>query len=135
MISSIPPEILDPLWPQIGPLLQRALDHGQGDATTIQEVCHGIRSGHMALWAVHEGETITAAIVLSYTPSVRRPKVFVELLAGDGMASWIDELESLVRDYKDLLGADCIEASCRPGLAKILNGRGWKRKAIVMELI
>lgn len=61
-------------------------------------------------------------------------KLFVELLVGTDMEQWVDQLERVLIECRDLVGAMCIEASCRIGLAKKLGKRGWSKKAIVMEL-
>ena len=125
--------MVDYVWEQMSSQIEKGLRHGQGDSTTSLELKMAIQRGDMTLWVVHEGENIQALIVLSVSVHAAGRKLFVELLAGTGMDEWVGELEGLLKDYRDLLGAFCIEASCRRGLAEKLKRRNWKTKAVVME--
>jgi hypothetical protein len=39
-----------------------------------------------------------------------------------------------LRDYRDLIGADCLEAVVRDGMTRWLAELGWHRQATVMRL-
>ncbi len=88
----------------------------------------------MQMWVSHEDGQIDSGIIISVTQNLNGQKVWVELLAGEDMDSWVDDMEGSLKKFQDFIGAMCVEASCRPGLAKYLKRRGWKEKAIVMEL-
>jgi hypothetical protein len=133
MISHVPPASVGAVWAALSPMIEKGLSHGQGDETSPEQMRAAIERGDMQMWVVHEGEDIKAGIVLSVTDAAVR-KLWVEMLVGRDMGEWIDELERLVCDFRDLIGAGCVEASCRPGLAKYLARRKWKRKAIIMSL-
>jgi hypothetical protein len=92
-----------------------------------------IRDGKMQFWAIHDDEHVKAGVVVSAKDSATR-KIWVELLAGEGMDEWADELIETLREVRVKAGASCVEASCRPGLAQFLKKRGWKRKAIIMGM-
>ena len=81
----------------------------------------------------HEGEEVFAGGVFSVQNHPAKKTLFVELLAGKDLDSWIDEVEEALKNLKDHLGADTIEASCRKGLTRML--KNWKPKATIMELI
>ena len=134
MISDVPVNQLPYVWPQILPMIEKGLSHGQGDTYDSDTIYRDILEGKSSLWVVHEGEDVQAGVVFTVITHPKAKKVFVEILAGKNMESWVDQLEGLLSDYKDLIGASCIEASCRKGLAKRLSNRGWKTKAIIMEL-
>ena len=133
-VSEVTPETLAYVWTEIEPMVKRGLSHGQGDGTTSNHMLAAIAGGQMSLWVIHRGREVVAGIVLSFSEHDVCKKLFVEMLAGKDMPVWADQLEGLLKDVKELIGATCIEASCRPGLAKFLSGRGWKEKAIVMEM-
>lgn len=114
-------------------MIRKGLSHGQGDESTPEQLKAAIERGESQLWVIHEGEDIKAGVVVSVTDTAVR-KVWVDLLAGRDMNEWLPELVSTLADFRDLVGAKCVEASCRPGLAKHLKPLGWKRKAIVMSL-
>lgn len=133
MIREVPAESLHRYWPQIEPLIAKALSHGQGDEATPAHIARNIMQGVSHLWAIVEDDRIQAVCVVSVIDTMVR-KVFVEVLAGENMSAWVAELQQALADYRDLLGARCVEASCRPGLVKVLKKMGWKSKATIMEL-
>lgn len=132
----VSPAILSDVWPKVEPQIARALSHGQGDQTNTSVFYSQIMRGAMQLWVMIDDEEIIASCVLSVIDYPDTKKLWVETLSGDGFDEWGDELEELLLDYMNIMGADCIEASCRPGLAKNLQRRrtGWRKKAIIMEL-
>lgn len=133
MISAVPPAIVDDVFDKLQKQVAKALSHGQGDGTTEIEMRLAVKAGEMQMWAVHDDEQVYAAMVLSVTQHSTGRKIFVELLVGKNIDDWVADLEALLMDYKELVGAMCIESSCRVGLAKYLKGRGWKTKAVIME--
>lgn len=133
--SSVPVDQVDIVWSALLPMIKSGLSKGQGDATTPEHIRAAIKRKDMLMWVVHQDEDIIACIILSVrTHESSITKVFIHLLAGKDMDWWGDKMEQLLLDFKDLAGAKCIEASCRPGMAKYLHNRGWSKKAVIMEL-
>lgn len=133
-VSHVPPELVPEVWFRLRPMIERGLAHGAGDTTTAEHMFASIIRGDMQLWAVHEGSEIIAGLVVSVRKTSVKTWVHIELAAGRDLDRWADRLEGLLRDFRDLTGADTIEASCRLGLAHRLKKRGWRRKAVLMEL-
>jgi len=133
-VSSVPKDMVWHVWKSQLDMIEGALSHGQGDSASAHNVLAEIYSGRNILWVVHRGEDIIAVVVLSVKSTSTLKKLFVELIAGKDLPSWSGEVQQLLIDFKDIIGADCIEASCRPGLAKYLGKSGWSQKAIIMEL-
>lgn len=133
-VSSVPQGMVDKVWPSILPMIEKGLSRGQGDNTTAEHMKAAVMRGDMYLWVIHEGYDVIAGIVLSVRERENSVKVSIEMLAGKDMNAWADDLQKLLIDFKDLVGASCIEASCRHGLARFLKGRGWTNKAVIMEL-
>lgn len=133
-ISEIRGQDLDTYWEQIAPRLQRALNQGQGDGMPADELRPGFKSQTRQLWAIHDEDNITAVAVVSaeHLPGVGK-KVIVELLEGERMGEWIEQLVFELCGLMEMIGGFCIEASCRPGLAKYMKRLGWKQKAVIME--
>ena len=115
-------------------MIESGLSKGQGDGTTSAHMKAAIDRGDMKMWVVLDDGSIVSCLVLSVRKTDTMTKLFVELLAGKDMDLWGDEIEQLLLEFKDLTGARCIEASCRLGLAKYLQKRGWRKKAVIMEL-
>jgi hypothetical protein len=132
--SSVKPDQVDFVFAALDKQIQRALSRGQGDGTTPEHMKAAIIRGDMYMWAVVADQEIVACIVLSVRQTDTIKKLIIQLLAGRDSDWWGDELETLLQDFKDLVGATCIEACCRPGVVKKLHNRGWRKKSVVMEL-
>lgn len=133
MISQVTPDQLPVVWPHFLPWVVKGLRHGQGDSLAPCDLYHSISSGQMAFWVAHEGEDLKGGMILEMNQFPRKKVVFVVILVGTEFESWADEMEAALIGYRDLNGADTIEASCRRGLVKKLLKRGWKQKAVIME--
>jgi hypothetical protein len=131
-ISRVEPQTLDFVWSALRPQILKALSLGAGEHYTEPYYFDAVKSGAMAMWVGHEAEHIVAGGILSVQQHPKHKTVFVELLAGERLDAWLPQVETLLKEFKGLVGATTIEASCRPGLAKKLAG--WKTKAILMEL-
>lgn len=134
-VQVVYPQHIDAVWHQLGPLIERALEHGQGDETDESIVRQQLKKGDSQLWVVTNEGQIEAATVVSVMDSPKTRKLSIEILAGEKMSAWVELLEDVMLRFKKELGASCIEASCRPGLAKQLRERGWTQKAVIMELV
>lgn len=116
-------------------MLQKALMKGQGNGMSVGVVLNELERGTRQLWVIHEEMDIQAAVVIALIDVPGRgQKLLVDLLAGNGMDEWVNELQDTLNQAAEVTGAFCIEASCRPGLAEYLKqNMGWKVKAIVLE--
>lgn len=132
-VSYVPPDQIDRVWTELLPMIEKALQHGQGDHTSPWYLRKAIERGQMMLWAVHDDSEIYAGLVLEMLRHPMKKTVFVTMLVGREMDRWIDLLESHLIAYRDLNNADNIEASVRDGLVRYLGKRGWSRKATIME--
>lgn len=133
-VSRVTPESVGYVWQQILPMVERALAHGAGDCTSADHVLAAIQRGDNELWAIHRSSKIVAGLVISVQRHPAKTTLHVELCAGRDLDDWIEKIEGLLMEYRDLIGADTVEATCRAGLAKRLRKRGWGAKATIMEL-
>ena len=133
-VSAVPAESVPVVWSHHVEMIRKGLSKGQGDGTTEQEMLDEILNGYMQMWAVHSDDDVVAIVVVSIRDFTKTKKVMVNLIAGGELPLWTDDVQSVLLNLKDKIGADCIEASCRLGLAKYLSGKGWTKKAVIMEL-
>ena len=134
-VEDVQPASIDIVWPLVLPMVERGIRHGEGDTLTAGMIRHAIIDGEMSAWAVREiasGE-ILAVLVFRIRLCVNGRSVFVVMLAGERMVEWVDEVETMLRDYAVIVGARNVRANCRMGLSHILARRGWKRKSVIME--
>ena len=131
LVSAVTEDTLEHCWNALKGEIAIALEHGHGDLTSLDEVYKSLKDKTFFMWVIHEGEQIYAGVIFSIQEA-RKRTLWVEILAGRDMDLWLDDAERILREYKDVIGADCVGASCRVGLVKKL--KNWEVKAISMEL-
>lgn len=125
-------EVLDSVWGELTPMAEKGLSHGIGDTATLEGLYEGLKAGIHKLWVIHRGDEIVAGVVISIKQFPRKKTIYIELLAGRDLDSFLHEIQEKLRELKVHIQADTIEASCRPGLTRVLAD--WKVKAYLMEL-
>lgn len=135
IISPVPLEAVDYVWESQAHMVKRGMRMGVADWGTADWLLGRIKNELSLLWAVHRGEEVMGIIVTTVESNDLMKKLFVQLLAGKNMDEWNWEHNTQVfRKYVEYVGADCVEAACRPGMARFLKNKGWSQKAIIMEL-
>lgn len=132
-VSEVNPEVAASIWPTIEPMIARALRHGQGDNTTPEYVLAAILQKLSTLWVAHDGNEILGCVVFRVQEQDVCRKVWIDFIAGRDFMRWYRQTHDLLLDYMEVIGAKCIEGSCRPGMARFLKKMGSKQKAIIME--
>ena len=133
-VSYVPLDSVERVWQSQIEMIERAMSKGQGDWASSEEMLESLLEAKGQLWAIHRSGDVVAVVVISVSCNKHMTKLFVRLVAGSGISEWVGMVvENLLR-MKETVGADCIEASCRPGLAKYLRSIGWSQKAIIVEL-
>lgn len=134
LVERIEAKHIDIIWPLIEPYLQNVLRHGQGDSITVGSIYLSLVEDKQKLWVVTDGTEVYAACIFSVINNPANVVLFVSVLAGRQMDDWADVLIERLAHYRGRVGADCVECSARLGLAKYLSKKGWKKKAVIMEL-
>jgi hypothetical protein len=129
-ISLVTPESLDLVWAALKPKIMEAMD---GPAGRYGEKFYyeSVKDGLMSMWISSDGDKVVAGGILSVHQYPMERVLFIELLAGCNMDKWLEEVEPLLRQYQQQVGATTIEALCRPGLTRKL--KGWSLKSALME--
>lgn len=133
MISKVNNDSLLHVWNELLPQIEKAYKQGAGDSTTPDQVYESVKSGELEMWVVHEGSEVVAALLFAIKQYPAKKTIFIELVAGKNMKSWEGEMENKLREYKDLIGADTVEACSRKGVPRML--RHCKVKAYLVELV
>ena len=98
-----------------------------GDTHSIEDVLDSLRSGQMqAFW----NETSVVITEVARTP--RRQFVSIFLSAGD--LEGVMALHDKIYDWAVESGYDFARILVRPGFARLLERKGWKKRQTVMEL-
>ncbi len=133
-IQYVPRDRVRPVWDAILPQVERALARGMGDGTKPQYLLDAILQEHAQLWVARDEHELLAGIVISVKIHAACDKLVVQVVAGKDMKRWMPLLLQHLEEMRKLTGTKCVEAFCRPGIAKYLKQLGCKQKAIVMEL-
>lgn len=123
------------LWPLLSPQIERALQHGQGDSVSIHAVKGQLVLGDLKMWVAYDTDEdmVLGLMIYEVLLNAKNVVVNINMIAGQDFHRWVAPMEAAIIKFRDAIPADCIEASCRPGLSKLLKKRGWKVKAIIME--
>lgn len=132
-VSRVDPDQAAGVLTQVGPQLARAMRGYMDEDGVLDQLAATLATGRQLLWAVHDGAEIIAVIVIEVIDDPARRVLRVVGAAGSRFHDWIDQVEVLLQDYKQLVGAAAVEAEVRDGLTRWLGNRGWRRTATIME--
>lgn len=128
-----PEPIRSETWPAIFAILKPAIE--RSNDATVAELIDDLLSSNAQLWVKREpkGGDPVAAAVSELERSPRGLLVHGRLLAGQGMAHWVDELIACISEHAKYIGAVGIKISGRKGWVRVLSARGWRVRDYVME--
>jgi hypothetical protein len=128
-MSFVPEPIDVATWPAIFRLLQPALERG-GDCSA-QELIDDLIESRAQLWVLRTkgGDPKAAAVTQRYGSLLH-----CQLLGGENMAEWVDDLIATTAHYAKPVGVERFTIEGRPGWERILTPRGWRKRAVVMEI-
>lgn len=128
-----PERIAVETWPAIHALLAPAMARAGYSAA---ELIDQLLASEAQLWVLRNekgGDPVAAAVSdLERTPDGLI--VHVRLTGGHGMAEWIDGAVDCIRAHVRAVGATGARLEGRDGWERVLASKGWKRRAVVMEL-
>lgn len=126
------PEPIHPdTWPAVHALLAPAMAWGEYSST---ELIDDLLSGSAQLWVSREGGDPVAAAVSQLEPTDAGLIVHGKLLAGKGATGCVDDAVACVQRHARQVGATGIRITGRCGWERLLAAKGWKRRAVTMQL-
>jgi hypothetical protein len=118
LITLVPVDRVDNVWPHVRPALHGACLRTGGDVTA-SELWQGCRSGGMFLIVAYDDEVIRGASVWRPETWASGGKLRCMGLAGSGMKDWIAEMHDMARKLAVDCGASSIIAEGRKGWASV----------------
>ena len=115
-------EDIDLVWKDVVPLIEKALQHAEGELVPGDIKKH-LDKGDLRLWVALEGKETIAAMVTEVIQYPRKKIVRVITLAGKNMDMWYDFLP-MIEGYAIRNGCSSLEAWSRKGMARKL--KDWK---------
>lgn len=128
-MPGVPVENLEQLWPMAEPLLEKAIEKGEGGWDII-DVKIDCEIGHYILWIVRSGK---AAIILEVSEYHNGKQCDIVMIGGDVMDEWIGELEE-IEGWAKRVGCDRMILTGRLGWQKILKEYTAKTVTMVKTL-
>ena len=115
-------EDIDLVWDDVVPLIEKALQHAEGELVP-DDIKKHLDKGDLRLWIALEGKETIAAMVTEVIQYPRKKIVRVITLAGKDMDMWYDFLP-MIEGYAIRNGCSSLEAWSRKGMARKL--KDWK---------
>lgn len=120
LIEVVPLELIDELWPQFKPYLDKVVEVAHGEVL-IDEVYKRLQSGEEVIVGVFDGATVVGCCVLGISVFETGKKVLqMPYCGGQNMKDWIAEGFELVKQIAK--GQDCthIRGCGRAGWDRVL---------------
>lgn len=120
VISAIPADMIDVMWPLVEPHLQRVIDVAHGELT-LYSLRERLKSAFSILIAINKGKDIIAVNTLEirdFDSGLRA--LFIPVVGGNDMNEWMD-------DFLKVAKSIAIEHGCSE-LRGIAVRKGWIRK-------
>ena len=133
-VSLVPPELVDPLWPQLFPHLSKAAEYTFGRYEP-EDILEAVLSGDAHLWVVlEESGAISGITVTRFWDYPRKRCLDMVFLAGDDGFAWRELMLTTLRRWARDSGCDALEGSGRPGLARAFRDDGYQLLWQVFEI-
>lgn len=117
----IDPRFLDRVWPEVAPILERAIAQSHGEHT-IDQLRAEIAFGGSHLLVQSDGEAVIAAATVQFKQYPNFRTAWVSYLAGKTS----DEAWSVLKQWAIDHGASYIESLCGPAQARLFSHYGFE---------
>ena len=132
MIIAIPPEDISRVWDQVGPMLQLALDKGNG-IYELPDVKKELESGDNILLAAVKDKEIQAVFTLTTLEYPRKKVLSIFLVGGSGMEEWEEEIMDTIHAIAKKQGADSVFSNGRDGWTRKMKKYGYHKVCTILE--
>jgi hypothetical protein len=123
--SLVPPEHIDECWEEVKPFLESASEYTYG-RYTVEDIYDCLKEYDHQLWIAFNELGIKAAVVTYFIHYPRKKYLVMSFCGGEQMDQWIAPMLKLLQHWAFDSGCDGIEATARPGWAKIFKNDGHK---------
>lgn len=132
-VSLIPTELVEHVWPEVAPIMARAVP-SSGGRYTINDIYAECLSGAQHLWvAFDERKNIIGCLTTRVVVYPQKRMLAGQFCAGVQMNQWQTEMLATLDSWaKD---NDCagLEMTGRFGWTRVLNKYGWRHQYNVYE--
>lgn len=132
IVSAIMPEHVRLVWPDIAPMLQKAIDT-YPYAFNIGHVLDDVLSGKMQLWIAADEDEIVAAFATRVIPHPKMTTLAIQLVGGTRMKEWISEALRVFCNFAEETGCNTLEGYGRDAWYRVLKRHGFRKAYVVYE--
>ena len=127
IVSAAKKEMVPMLWPLVSGLLQKAINHSNGEMTPV-DVLERMCAGSMLLVTITEGEKIVTALALEQRSFSSGKKVLnLTLAGGEDLHKWMHQLDEITQNLAKDYGCDEIYIVGRAGWVRALRDIGFNK--------
>jgi hypothetical protein len=123
-VSVVPKEHVPSVWDKVVPFIEGAADYTNGRYAT-EDVYNLIMQYDYLLWIVFDDDGICGAAVTYFATYPRKRTLTVMFLGGDNGWAWKEALLATLNRWAADNECETIEASGRPGWARVLRSDGF----------
>jgi hypothetical protein len=125
-VSFVPKDLAVEIWPKIRGYINSATER-TGGRYEPEDVLYEILDGKLLLWVALEGTDVIGVATSRFEEYPRKKVLMVPFLAGEQFSEWGDDMLSILRKWASDNGCSMLEASGRPGWARVFKDQGYKR--------
>lgn len=118
------------IWPEVAPLIQKAIDRSQGEMT-VEDVAKFIAERDMQLWVAEKNGRVSAAFVTSIANHPRLRVLRIVLCGGEGLGEWRDAAQAQFEKFAKANGCRQLDIIGRRGWGRALEG--WQEAYVVFR--
>ncbi len=131
-VNYIKAEDIPQIWPYVDGYIAEAMADSDMEYSS-DSMKKQLRDEEALLWVVLKDEEVTS-VAVSEIQHIDESQILVILaLGGVEFKEWANVLEKTFIRYMKEFNLDKMRAYCRPGMAKWLGDREWRKVTTVME--
>lgn len=123
--TMVPREHVNQVWEQIKGYLEGAAEYTHG-RYSVDDIFDSLMDYDHTLWMAFDEEGIKGAVVTNFMFYPRKKYLVMTFCGGVQLDQWKDPMLKLLQHFAHDTYCDGIEATARPGWAKIFQGDGHK---------
>ena len=130
MLQPIPAACVHIVWDKVKPLIQRAIDKGNGDCFCVEDILSFLENRDMQLW-IHPSENLSCCVtqIVTYPQKKVCQIIFV---AGSKMGQWLS-CDEQIAAWAKTNGCTRLEAACRDGWLRVLSKKNWRKSSVIIR--
>lgn len=133
LVSLVPQDHIDAVWPAVEPFVVKALEYASGKYKP-EDVRDLVTEYGYPLWIAFNNEGIKGMVITRFMQYPRKKYLFLEFCGGTDGFSWKAPMLSTLRSWAKDNGCDGIEGAGREGWQKVFESDGYRRTLVHFEM-